>query len=78
MSIFLSAALDLSEIFKQIVWKNQKDTKENSLAKMQHLKALKVQIWLPLYSMTYIDIQGVPITTVFFQRRTAPTKIIRF
>ena len=40
MSIFLSAALDLSEIFKQIVRKNQNDTKENSLAKMQHLKAL--------------------------------------
>ena len=26
----------------------------------------------------YEDIQGVPLTTVFFQRHTAPTKIFRF
>ena len=32
--------------------------------------------WIQCYSKLYI--QGVPLTTVYFQRHTAPTKIIRF
>ena len=29
-------------------------------------------------TMMKFEIQGVPLTTVYFQRHTAPTKIIRF